>query len=49
MFFGKVWEMEWDMSGMILVIIGSDGMVRLWQFNLNGEWYEQVMFELVFF
>ncbi|KAG5382779.1 hypothetical protein IGI04_034249 [Brassica rapa subsp. trilocularis] len=44
---GEVWEMEWDMSGMTLATTGSDGMVRLWQSNLNGEWHEQAMLEPV--
>ncbi|KAJ0106566.1 hypothetical protein Patl1_17553 [Pistacia atlantica] len=38
---GEVWQMEWDMSGMTLATTGSDGMVRLWQSNLNGVWHEQ--------
>lgn len=33
--------MEWDMSGMTLATTGSDGVVRLWQCNLNGVWHEQ--------
>ncbi|CAH2048340.1 unnamed protein product [Thlaspi arvense] len=33
---GEVWQMEWDMSGMTLASTGSDGMVKLWQSNLNG-------------
>ncbi|KAI3886399.1 hypothetical protein MKX03_036686 [Papaver bracteatum] len=33
---GEVWQMEWDMSGMTLATTGSDGVVRLWQSNLNG-------------
>ncbi|KAI3453804.1 hypothetical protein Pfo_010467 [Paulownia fortunei] len=37
----EVWQMEWDMSGMILATTGSDGVVRLWQSNLNGVWHEQ--------
>ncbi|KAL6979485.1 epoxide hydrolase, soluble (sEH) [Sarracenia purpurea var. burkii] len=41
----KVWEMEWDMSGMTLATTGSDGMVRLWQSNFNGVWHEQAAFE----
>lgn len=47
MFYVQVWEMEWDMSGMTLATTGSDGMVRLWQSNLNGEWHEQAMLEPV--
>ncbi|CAN1743826.1 Protein SEH1 [Linum perenne] len=42
---GEVWQMEWDMSGMTLATSGSDGMVRLWQSNLNGIWHEQAAFE----
>ncbi|GLT78121.1 hypothetical protein SLA2020_496670 [Shorea laevis] len=42
---GEVWQMEWDMSGMTLATTGSDGMVRLWQSNLNGVWHEQAAFE----
>ncbi|XP_010553556.1 PREDICTED: protein SEH1 [Tarenaya hassleriana] len=38
---GEVREMEWDMSGMTLASSGSDGMVRLWQSNLNGKWHQQ--------
>ncbi|XP_004245531.3 protein SEH1 [Solanum lycopersicum] len=37
----EVWQMEWDMSGMTLATTGSDGVVRLWQCNLNGVWHEQ--------
>lgn len=39
----EVWEMEWDMSGMTLATTGSDGVVRLWQSNLNGAWHEQAL------
>uniref|UniRef100_A0A1J3DQH8 Protein SEH1 n=1 Tax=Noccaea caerulescens TaxID=107243 RepID=A0A1J3DQH8_NOCCA len=42
---GEVWQMEWDMSGMTLASTGSDGMVKLWQSNLNGEWHEQATLE----
>lgn len=38
---GQVWQMEWDMSGMTLATTGSDGIIRLWQSNLNGVWHEQ--------
>lgn len=38
---GEVWQLEWDMSGMTLASTGDDGMVRLWQSNLNGVWHEQ--------
>jgi nucleoporin SEH1 len=44
---GEVWQMEWDMSGMTLASTGSDGMVKLWQSNLNGEWHEQATLEPV--
>ncbi|KAF8379668.1 hypothetical protein HHK36_029112 [Tetracentron sinense] len=33
----EVWQMEWDMSGMTLATTGSDGVVRLWQSNLNDD------------
>ncbi|GER41490.1 transducin/WD40 repeat-like superfamily protein [Striga asiatica] len=39
----EVWEMEWDMSGMTLATTGSDGVVRLWQSNVNGEWHQQAV------
>ncbi|XP_052207841.1 protein SEH1 isoform X2 [Diospyros lotus] len=42
---GKVWQMEWDMSGMTLATVGSESVVRLWQCNLNGAWQEQAAFE----
>lgn len=42
---GAVWQMEWDMSGMTLATTGNDGMVRLWQSNLNGVWHQQAAFE----
>ncbi|GAU23002.1 hypothetical protein TSUD_297470 [Trifolium subterraneum] len=42
---GAVWQMEWDMSGMTLATTGDDGMVRLWQSNLNGVWHQQAAFE----
>ncbi|RWW16641.1 hypothetical protein BHE74_00021846 [Ensete ventricosum] len=35
-----VWQLEWDMGGMTLASTGSDGMVRLWQSNINGIWHE---------
>ncbi|CAN0908781.1 Protein SEH1 [Linum grandiflorum] len=44
-FEGEVWQMEWDMSGMTLATTGSDGMVRLWQSNLNGVWHQQAALE----
>ncbi|KAH6558726.1 hypothetical protein KP509_1Z048600 [Ceratopteris richardii] len=37
-FEGEVWQVEWDMSGMTLASSGTDGVVRLWQTNLQGEW-----------
>ncbi|XP_073020691.1 protein SEH1-like isoform X1 [Primulina eburnea] len=40
---GEVWQMEWDMSGMTLATTGTDGVVRLWQANLNGVWHEQAV------
>lgn len=42
---GEVWQLEWDMSGMTLASTGSDGVVRLWQSNLNGVWHEQAALE----
>ncbi|CAK9163049.1 unnamed protein product [Ilex paraguariensis] len=42
---GEVWQMEWDMGGMTLATTANDGMVRLWQSNLNGVWHEQAAFE----
>ncbi|XP_076898039.1 protein SEH1-like [Bidens hawaiensis] len=41
----EVWQMEWDMSGMTLATSGTDGRVRLWQSNLNGNWHEQAIIE----
>ncbi|GAB2296621.1 epoxide hydrolase, soluble (sEH) [Dionaea muscipula] len=41
----EVWQMEWDMSGMTLATTGSDGLVRLWQSNLNGVWHEEAVFQ----
>ncbi|PKA66684.1 hypothetical protein AXF42_Ash003339 [Apostasia shenzhenica] len=38
---GEIFQLEWDMSGMTLASTGDDGMVRLWQSNLNGVWHEQ--------
>ncbi|XP_058218378.1 protein SEH1-like isoform X3 [Rhododendron vialii] len=32
----KVWEMEWNISGMTLATTGGDGVVSLWQSNLKG-------------
>ncbi|CAI9772081.1 unnamed protein product [Fraxinus pennsylvanica] len=45
---GEVQQMEWDMSGMTLASTGSDGMVKLWQSNLNGVWHEQAILAPVF-
>lgn len=42
---GEIWQMEWDMGGMTLASTGSDGVVRLWQSNLNGVWHEQATLE----
>lgn len=42
---GEVWQMEWDMSGMTLATSGVDGMVKLWQSNLNGVWHKQAVIE----
>lgn len=42
---GEVCQMEWDMSGMTLATTGSDGMVRLWQSNLNGIWHQQAVIQ----
>ena len=33
------------MSGMTLASTGGDGMVRLWQSDLNGVWHEQAALE----
>ncbi|KAG5531409.1 hypothetical protein RHGRI_026137 [Rhododendron griersonianum] len=32
----KVWEMEWNISGMTLATTEGDGVVSLWQSNLKG-------------
>ncbi|XP_022843318.1 protein SEH1 [Olea europaea var. sylvestris] len=45
---GEVWQMEWDMSGMTLASTGSDGMVKLWQSDLNGIWHDQAILAPVF-
>lgn len=42
---GQIWQMEWDVSGMTLATAGSDGVVRLWQSNLNGTWDQQALLE----
>ncbi|MQM12078.1 hypothetical protein Taro_044993 [Colocasia esculenta] len=41
----EVWQLEWDMSGMTLASTGADGMVRIWQSNLNGVWHEQAILD----
>lgn len=41
----KVLQVEWDMSGMTLASLGSDGIIRLWQSNLKGEWQQQAQIE----
>lgn len=33
------------MSGMTLASTGDDGVVRLWQSDLNGVWHEQAALE----
>lgn len=33
------------MGGMTLASTGKDGMVRLWQSNLNGVWHQHAAFE----
>lgn len=38
---GEVCQLEWDMGGMTLASTGGDGMVKLWQSDLNGVWHEQ--------
>lgn len=35
------------MSGMTLASTGDDGMVRLWQSDLNGVWHEQAALEFI--
>ncbi|XP_047059165.1 protein SEH1-like [Lolium rigidum] len=42
---GEVWQLEWDMGGMTLASTGGDGMVKLWQANLNGVWHEQAVLD----
>ncbi|XP_058226954.1 uncharacterized protein LOC131335557 [Rhododendron vialii] len=32
----KVWEMEWNISGMTLATTEGDGVMSLWQSNLKG-------------
>lgn len=38
---GEVFHMDWDMTGMTLATSGTDGAVRLWQSNFNGQWQQQ--------
>jgi nucleoporin SEH1 len=33
------------MGGMTLASTGGDGMVKLWQANLNGVWHEQAVLD----
>uniref|UniRef100_A0A0E0GB35 Anaphase-promoting complex subunit 4 WD40 domain-containing protein n=1 Tax=Oryza nivara TaxID=4536 RepID=A0A0E0GB35_ORYNI len=42
---GEVLQLEWDMGGMTLASTGGDGMVKLWQANLNGVWHEQAVLD----
>jgi len=42
---GEVWQLEWDMGGMTLASTGGDGMVKLWQANLDGVWHEQAVLD----
>ncbi|KAF8675999.1 hypothetical protein HU200_047502 [Digitaria exilis] len=42
---GEVWQLEWDMGGMTLASTGGDGMVKLWQANLDGVWHEQAILD----
>eukprot|EP00249_Psilotum_nudum_P014002 c24614_g1_i1 orf=60-1028(+) len=44
-FESEVLQVEWDISGMTLATSGSDGVVRLWQANFNGEWRQQARVE----
>ncbi|VFQ67707.1 unnamed protein product [Cuscuta campestris] len=41
----EVWQLEWDMSGMTLATTGSDGLVRLWQSNLDDVWHQKAIFD----
>ncbi|KAH0451292.1 hypothetical protein IEQ34_018591 [Dendrobium chrysotoxum] len=41
----EIWQLEWDVSGMTLASTGGDGLVRLWQSNLNGVWQEQAVLD----
>ena len=40
-----MWQLEWDMGGMTLASTGGDGMVKLWQANLDGVWHEQAVLD----
>ncbi|GJM93887.1 hypothetical protein PR202_ga10480 [Eleusine coracana subsp. coracana] len=42
---GEVWQLEWDMGGMTLASTGCDGMVKLWQANLDGVWHEKAVLD----
>lgn len=42
---GEVWQLEWDMGGMTLASTGGDGMVKLWQANLDGVWHEKAVLD----
>ncbi|KAG0491279.1 hypothetical protein HPP92_004231 [Vanilla planifolia] len=42
---GEIWQLDWDMSGMTLASTGGDGMIRLWQSNLNGIWHEEAVLD----
>ncbi|KAL6842771.1 hypothetical protein ACP4OV_027615 [Aristida adscensionis] len=42
---GEVWQLDWDMGGMTLASTGGDGMVKLWQANLDGVWHEQAVLD----
>jgi nucleoporin SEH1 len=33
------------MGGMTLASIGGDGMVKLWQANLDGIWHEKAVLD----
>ena len=37
-----MWQLEWDMGGMTLASTGGDGMVKLWQANLDGVWHDKI-------
>ncbi|GJN18361.1 hypothetical protein PR202_gb05514 [Eleusine coracana subsp. coracana] len=42
---GEVWQLEWDMGGMTLASTGGDGMIKLWQANLDGVWHEKAVLD----